>query len=68
MREVRQAEGPGDPLGWTLATNLKTPGGGAGLIKCYNDGVMYLPADANTWTSGNYQGVLVGMYQPVARC
>lgn len=66
--EDRQAEGPGDPLGWTLATNLKAPGGGAGLIKCYNDGVMYLPADANTWTSGSYQGVLVGMYQPVARC
>lgn len=37
------------------------------LLVCYNDGRMRLPADAATWESGRYSGVLLGMYQPIAR-
>jgi hypothetical protein len=38
-----------------------------GLLICYNDGRMELPAKKEAWESGNYAGVLKGMYQPVPR-
>ncbi len=38
-----------------------------GVVVCYNDGRMKLSADRDAWTSGKYQGVLLGMYKPVAR-
>ncbi|HET7499529.1 MAG TPA: DUF4157 domain-containing protein [Kofleriaceae bacterium] len=38
-----------------------------GCVICYNDGRMKLVARADAWTSGDYVGVLVGMYRPIAR-
>ncbi len=38
-----------------------------GCVIGYNDGRMKLSANTQTWTSGNYAGILVGMYRPIQR-
>jgi len=38
-----------------------------GCVICYNDGRMKLSASTAAWTSGDYVGVLVGMYRPIQR-
>ena len=38
-----------------------------GCIICYNDHRMKLVADPEAWISGDYAGVLVGMYRPIVR-
>jgi len=38
-----------------------------GCIICYNDGAMKLVADPSVWESGEYAGILMGMFQPIAR-
>ena len=56
-----------DEIGWTSGTNVKAPTTAAPLLISYNDGKMRLPAEADTWTTGRYKGVLIGMFKPVAR-